>query len=176
MVEQSWEQITVKFYNRDYFSKFVEALMARYTALKVWNDPRRLRQGSVTSCSGLQVRLSLCAESRTLTINDLGASSWVMGLVMGFVVGHGPRHGPRRGSWATFRPFARTSASLVCAHVMNCKTFLSSSLSVYLPRLLNVTAGVVVLLTIVITSLPAIVSARRMIGSGWFHFSETMTN
>ena len=41
-VEQSWDQITVKFYNRDYFREFVELLMTRYTALRVWNDPRRL--------------------------------------------------------------------------------------------------------------------------------------
>ena len=79
MVEQSWDQITVKFYNRDYFSKFVESLMGRYPALRVWNDPRRQPEGSVTSCSGLQVRLSLCPESRSLSVDDLGASSWVMG-------------------------------------------------------------------------------------------------
>lgn len=79
MVEQSWDQITVKFYNRDYFSKFVESLMSRYPALRVWNDPRRQPEGCVTSCSGLQVRLSLCTESRSLTVDDLGASSWVMG-------------------------------------------------------------------------------------------------
>jgi len=78
-VEQSWDQITVKFYNRDYFREFVESLMTRYTALRVWNDPRRLPVGSVTSCSGLQVRLSLSRESRSLTVNDVGASSWVMG-------------------------------------------------------------------------------------------------
>jgi len=40
-VEQSWEQITVKFFNRDFFSKFVESLTTRYTALRAWNDPRR---------------------------------------------------------------------------------------------------------------------------------------
>ena len=79
MVEQSWDQITVKFYNRDYFSKFIESLMSRYTALKVWNDPRRRPEGCVTSCSGLRVRLSLSRESRSLSVNDLGASSWVMG-------------------------------------------------------------------------------------------------
>ena len=53
--------------------------MSRYTALRVWNDPRRQPEGCVTSCSGLQVRLSLCPESRSLSVNDLGASSWVMG-------------------------------------------------------------------------------------------------
>jgi len=45
----------------------------------VWNDPRRRPEGSVTSCSGLQVRLSLSNELRSLTVDDLGASSWVMG-------------------------------------------------------------------------------------------------
>jgi len=79
MVEQSWEQITIKFYNRDYFREFIESLMARYPALRVWNDPRRQPEGCVTSCSGLKVRLSLSTESRSLTVDDLGASSWVMG-------------------------------------------------------------------------------------------------
>jgi len=39
MVEQSWDRITVKFYNRDYFSQFVESLMCRYPPLRAWNDP-----------------------------------------------------------------------------------------------------------------------------------------
>ena len=51
VVEQSWDQITVKFYNRDYFSEFVESLMSRYPALRVWNDPRspELPSGSGTT-------------------------------------------------------------------------------------------------------------------------------
>ena len=41
-MEQSWDQITIKFYNRDYFREFVESLMTRYPALRVWNDPQGL--------------------------------------------------------------------------------------------------------------------------------------
>ena len=44
-MEQSWDQITVKFYHREYFGKFVDSLMTRYVALRVWNDPRRQPEG-----------------------------------------------------------------------------------------------------------------------------------
>ena len=53
--------------------------VSAWSSGRTWKDRRRQPEGCVTSCSGLPVHLTLCPESRSLSVDDLGASSWVMG-------------------------------------------------------------------------------------------------
>ena len=77
-VEESWELMTVRFFNRDYFDKFKDSLLARYPQLIVWRDARRKPEGQVVNASGQPVRLALARDNRAIFISDVGAQAWIM--------------------------------------------------------------------------------------------------
>ena len=76
-VEQSWDQVMIKFHNREFYERFTDALLSRYKNLK-WKDPRREKTGEVTSNKGQEVGLRLLEDARSLIVTLGGNSSWVM--------------------------------------------------------------------------------------------------
>jgi len=75
-VEQTWDQITIKFYNREYFGKFVESLMTRYVALRAWNDPRRQPEGCECLERPSSSAVGLSEPGTTLAVSRKALSVW----------------------------------------------------------------------------------------------------
>jgi hypothetical protein len=76
-VEQSWDEVTVKFYNRDFYENFRESLLRKYKHLN-WRDARFVQEGHVTNALGEEVGLKMDDDARQLRVTKIGNTSWVM--------------------------------------------------------------------------------------------------
>ncbi|ELT87717.1 hypothetical protein CAPTEDRAFT_228956, partial [Capitella teleta] len=76
-VEQSWDQVTVKFYNREFYECFRDSLLRKYKDLK-WRDARYAQEGDVTNALGEDVGLRMDDDTRLLRVTKTGNTSWVM--------------------------------------------------------------------------------------------------
>ncbi|KAI0212338.1 hypothetical protein LSAT2_002739 [Lamellibrachia satsuma] len=76
-VEQSWDQMVVKFHNTEFYEKFWEAIMMRYKTLS-WRHQQNQLEGVVQCSAGTAVGLRMLTESRVLIVTKSGNNSWVM--------------------------------------------------------------------------------------------------
>ena len=67
----------VKFYNREFYDNFRDALLRKYKNL-AWKDPRKEQEGTVISTKGQEVGLQMQDELRLLIITKEGNTNWVM--------------------------------------------------------------------------------------------------
>ena len=76
-VEQSWDQIIVKFNNTEFYSTFRDALLRRYRDLE-WKNHKTEKEAEVITSTGSRVNLRMLIDSRVLIVEKTGNFAWVM--------------------------------------------------------------------------------------------------
>ena len=76
-MEKSWDQMHIKFHNREYFSLFTEAVYCRYQDVS-WKETQGQVEGSLSTSSGDPVTLRILTAPRIVIVTSDGNVGWIM--------------------------------------------------------------------------------------------------